>query len=63
MLGVGGSLDFIAGEVKRAPRTWRRLGLEWLWRLIHEPWRWQRIIKAVIIFPVVCLISKFKKQD
>jgi len=55
MLGVGGSLDFMAGRLKRAPLWMRQIGLEWLWRLKEEPWRWQRIINAVIIFPLACL--------
>jgi N-acetylglucosaminyldiphosphoundecaprenol N-acetyl-beta-D-mannosaminyltransferase len=41
-IGVGGSLDFIAGVTKRAPMWIQRIGLEWLYRLIHEPWRWRR---------------------
>ncbi len=41
-IGVGGSLDFIAGVQKRAPVWVRRVGLEWLWRLVLEPWRWRR---------------------
>ncbi len=41
-MGVGGSLDFIAGVVKRAPVWVQRLGLEWLYRLVREPWRWRR---------------------
>ncbi len=52
MLGVGGSFDFIAGRVTRAPQWLRRVGFEWLWRLVQEPWRLKRIVKAVIIFPV-----------
>jgi N-acetylglucosaminyldiphosphoundecaprenol N-acetyl-beta-D-mannosaminyltransferase len=63
MLGVGGSIDFLAGIIKRAPNTWRKLGLEWLWRLIQEPWRWKRIIRAVIIFPLACLAYKLKKYE
>ena len=55
MLGIGGSLDFMAGRLKRAPKFWRKLGLEWLWRLIQEPNRWKRILKAVIVFPLACL--------
>lgn len=54
-MGVGGSFDFIAGRIKRAPKFLRILGLEWLWRVILEPWRWKRIINAVIIFPLVFL--------
>ncbi len=42
MMGVGGSLDFIAGVQKRAPRWVRRINLEWLYRLITQPWRWRR---------------------
>ncbi len=43
-IGIGGSLDFITGVSKRAPRWVQRLGLEWLHRLIKEPWRWRRML-------------------
>jgi len=43
-IGVGGSLDFITGRAVRAPRWMQRLGLEWLHRLIREPWRWRRML-------------------
>lgn len=43
--GVGGSFDFIAGVLPRAPRGWQRLGLEWLYRWRLEPWRWRRMIR------------------
>ena len=42
MLGVGGSFDFVAGITRRAPLWMRRAGLEWLHRLVREPWRWRR---------------------
>ncbi|HET7034121.1 MAG TPA: WecB/TagA/CpsF family glycosyltransferase [Thermomicrobiaceae bacterium] len=41
-VGVGGVFDFLAGRVPRAPRLVRRLELEWLYRLIRQPWRWRR---------------------
>ncbi|MGI6605056.1 MAG: WecB/TagA/CpsF family glycosyltransferase [Firmicutes bacterium] len=41
-LGVGGSLDVMAGQVKRAPSAFRRLGLEWFYRLLSQPSRWRR---------------------
>lgn len=41
-IGIGGSLDVISGNVRRAPEGWRRLGLEWLYRLVKEPQRWRR---------------------
>ena len=43
-MGVGGALDFIAGVAMRAPAWMQRLGLEWLHRLWHEPWRWRRML-------------------
>ncbi len=43
-MGVGGALDFISGEAKRAPGWVQRLGLEWLHRLLREPWRCQRML-------------------
>ena len=42
-MGVGGALDFIAGIAQRAPRWMQRSGLEWLHRLIRQPWRWRRM--------------------
>ncbi|GAC1394006.1 MAG: hypothetical protein NVSMB31_13940 [Vulcanimicrobiaceae bacterium] len=41
-IGIGGSLDVISGNVARAPKMWRTLGLEWLHRLVREPRRWRR---------------------
>ena len=44
-IGVGATLDFIAGIVKRAPRFTHRLGVEWLWRLLCESRRlWRRYL-------------------
>jgi N-acetylglucosaminyldiphosphoundecaprenol N-acetyl-beta-D-mannosaminyltransferase len=43
-IGVGGSLDFIAGRAVRAPRWLQQIGLEWLFRLAREPWRWRRML-------------------
>lgn len=45
MLGIGGSLDFLAGTVPRAPTWVSRSGLEWLYRLAREPRRlWKRYL-------------------
>ncbi|WP_066387520.1 WecB/TagA/CpsF family glycosyltransferase [Neobacillus mesonae] len=43
-IGVGGSIDVLAGEVKRAPLFWRRLNLEWFYRLVLQPTRWKRML-------------------
>ena len=45
MIGLGGSLDGIAGNVKRAPQWMIKLNLEWLYRLIKEPWRIGRMMR------------------
>lgn len=43
-LGVGGSFDYVAGQAQRAPTWMQDHGLEWLWRLLREPWRWRRML-------------------
>ncbi len=49
--GVGGSFDVLAGKVKRAPRLWQRLGLEWLYRVVQEPRRmWRRYLVTNTLF-------------
>lgn len=53
-MGVGGSFDVIAGEVKRAPDKWIKLNLEWLYRLLKQPFRWRRILKSIkFIFLII----------
>jgi len=47
-IGVGGAFDFVAGVTQRAPLWMQRLGLEWLHRLIREPWRIKRMSKLPI---------------
>lgn len=42
VMGVGGAIDVVAGMTRRAPRSWQRLGLEWLFRLLQEPRRMLR---------------------
>ncbi|KIO64069.1 MULTISPECIES: WecB/TagA/CpsF family glycosyltransferase [Bacillaceae] len=43
-MGVGGSFDVWAGEVKRAPQVWINLNLEWLYRLLRQPTRFKRML-------------------
>lgn len=43
-IGVGGSLDVFAGKVRLAPEFLRKMGLEWLYRLCREPWRFKRML-------------------
>jgi N-acetylglucosaminyldiphosphoundecaprenol N-acetyl-beta-D-mannosaminyltransferase len=57
-MGVGGAFDFITGIRKRAPLWMRKIGLEWLFRVIQQPSRLKRIINATIIFPLIFLTTK-----
>lgn len=60
-LGLGASLDFAAGNVKRAPRWMANAGLEWLFRLIQEPRRmFKRYILEDMMF--IKLLWKYRKQ-
>ena len=44
--GIGGTLDTIAGTVKRAPKFWQKLGLEWFYRLLCQPSRFKRQVRC-----------------
>lgn len=43
-IGVGGSIDVAAGNVRRAPVFFQKHGMEWFYRLIREPWRFRRMM-------------------
>lgn len=49
--GVGGSFDVFAGKVKRAPLSWQKMGMEWLYRVLQEPGRlWKRYLVTNTLF-------------
>jgi N-acetylglucosaminyldiphosphoundecaprenol N-acetyl-beta-D-mannosaminyltransferase len=58
-MGVGGVFDYLSGKVQLAPAIIRRIGLEWLFRLIMQPWRWRRILR---VFEFALLVS-FRMAD
>jgi N-acetylglucosaminyldiphosphoundecaprenol N-acetyl-beta-D-mannosaminyltransferase len=58
--GLGGSLDVFAGRVNRAPVFFRKLGLEWFYRLICEPRRIKRMIKLPL-FILAVIWKRIKK--
>lgn len=60
-MGIGGAFEIIAGTRIRAPRMMRTFGLEWLWRLMHEPHRFFRICTAVLVFPALVCYESIKK--
>ncbi|MCL5021309.1 MAG: WecB/TagA/CpsF family glycosyltransferase [Bacteroidetes bacterium] len=59
---VGGTFDFIAGMVPRAPKWIRVAGLEWLFRLFIQPKRINRIITATVRFPMAVMADKFTRE-
>ncbi len=61
VVGVGGTFDFWSGRTKRAPHIFRSFGFEWLWRLVLEPYRWKRIVNAVVVFPILLIVDKIRK--
>jgi N-acetylglucosaminyldiphosphoundecaprenol N-acetyl-beta-D-mannosaminyltransferase len=61
VVGVGGSFDFISGRIPRAPKVVRNLGLEWLFRLIIQPWRIKRQL-SLIKFVYLILKGKFSPK-
>lgn len=41
-MGVGGTFDYLTGHISVPPELVNKMGLEWMWRLAHQPWRWKR---------------------
>jgi len=60
-MGIGGTLDFIAGIAPRAPHWMRQSGLEWLYRLLRQPWRWRRMIRLPV-FALKVLAQKVRRR-
>ena len=60
MIGIGGSLDVWSGNIKRAPKVFQNLGLEWLYRTVTQPSRFKRIFPALPLFLLKVLNYKDK---
>jgi N-acetylglucosaminyldiphosphoundecaprenol N-acetyl-beta-D-mannosaminyltransferase len=52
-MSVGGSFDIISGRTPRAPHAIQAVHLEWLWRLVLEPWRFRRQLRLLQFFRLV----------
>lgn len=50
-MGVGGSFDYLTGRIPRAPTWMRRARLEWLFRLVRQPWR----VRRMAVLPIYAL--------
>lgn len=60
-MGVGGSFNVWAGLDKRAPRWVREMNLEWLYRLIRQPWRIRRVM-VLPKFVITVLAERFSQK-
>lgn len=60
-LGLGASFDFVAGNVKRAPKWMSDHGLEWLFRITQDP---KRMVKRYLVddLKILSLVRKYKKK-
>lgn len=63
IIGVGGAIDYFGSAVSRAPKAWRSLGFEWLWRIGAEPWRIRRVGNAVVVFPILVAWDTLKSGN
>ncbi|MBI5021922.1 MAG: WecB/TagA/CpsF family glycosyltransferase [Ignavibacteriales bacterium] len=61
-IGIGGTFDFIAGVSPRAPLLMQKVGMEWLYRLIREPWRWKRML-ALPHFAALVLYTRIFRHN
>ena len=56
---LGAVINFVAGNIQRAPERWQRLGLEWVWRIKQEPGLWKRYCYDGFMFIKLLLINVF----
>ncbi|MDY6970655.1 MAG: WecB/TagA/CpsF family glycosyltransferase, partial [Spirochaetota bacterium] len=62
VVGVGGSLDVVSGEIKKAPDFIMERGLDWFYRIITRPWRIGRLILVFIFYIRVFFAWLFSKR-
>jgi len=64
-IGVGGTFDYLAGRIPRAPLWMRARGLEWLYRLVRQPSRLPRILRVwqfAGIAGIAALVGRFRRE-
>lgn len=61
IIGIGGSFDFVTGNIKRAPVIMRKTGLEWVYRLYLQPARWRRMLRLPL-FAINVMLLKASSQ-
>ncbi len=61
-VGVGGSLDIVSGEIKKAPPFFMNSGSDWFYRIITRPWRLGRLLRTVLFFITIFFKGLFRKK-
>lgn len=61
VMGVGGAFDYLSNKAKRPPVFIQKLGLEWLYRLLSQPYRWKRQLRLIKFIRLV-LQEKWKRK-
>lgn len=61
VMGVGGAFNYLSSNIERAPVFIQKLGLEWLLRLLNQPWRWKRQLRLFRFIKLI-LQEKWKKK-
>lgn len=61
-ISVGGSIDVISGEIKKAPPYFMDRGLDWFYRIITRPWRIGRFLKIILLYIKVILKRIFSRN-
>lgn len=62
-MAVGGSFDVIFGKLKQPPRWVEQIGLEWLYRLWQEPWRWRRQLQLFVALKLIIQLALRDDDD
>ncbi len=62
LIGVGGSFDVMAGQVKRAPVFMQKLGMEWFFRLLQQPARIKRMVRLPIFLCKIMIEGRKHKN-
>ncbi|MFH0886543.1 MAG: polysaccharide pyruvyl transferase CsaB [bacterium] len=62
LMGIGGSMDVISGKLKRAPHWIQNLGIEWMHRLVTQPWRWKRMLALPRFFLTNIWVERIRRH-
>ncbi|MBI4370490.1 MAG: WecB/TagA/CpsF family glycosyltransferase [Elusimicrobia bacterium] len=63
LMGIGGGLEILSGQARRAPQIWQKIHAEWLYRFLQEPGRrWKSTWRSTVLFGLQCLRWEIDKM-